>query len=207
MRKGVSLILSAPSGAGKTTICKALRGHLPDLKFAVSHTTRDMRKGEVEGVDYFFVSQNDFEAKINNKELLEWAKVHDRFYGTSFQSAENPLNNGYDTLLELDIQGVKALRDMEYLGIYILIFPPSIEELESRLRKRGTDTEEHIQLRINTGKKEIKKYKMYDYVLTNYVVEDTVNFILAILQAEKSRAHLYTPTSNDIKDLLQNGVD
>ncbi len=207
MRKGVSLILSAPSGAGKTTICKALRGHLPDLKFAVSHTTRDMRKGEVEGVDYFFVSQNDFEAKINNKELLEWAKVHDRFYGTSFQSAENPLNNGYDTLLELDIQGVKALRDMEYPGIYILIFPPSIEELESRLRKRGTDTEEHIQLRINTGKKEIKKYKMYDYVLTNYVVEDTVNFILAILQAEKSRAHLYTPTSSDIKDLLQNGVD
>ncbi len=207
MRKGVSLILSAPSGAGKTTICKALRGHLPDLKFAVSHTTRDMRKGEVEGVDYFFVSQNDFEAKINNKELLEWAKVHDRFYGTSFQSAENPLNNGYDTLLELDIQGVKALRDMEYPGIYILIFPPSIKELESRLRKRGTDTEEHIQLRINTGKKEIKKYKMYDYVLTNYVVEDTVNFILAILQAEKSRAHLYTPTSSDIKDLLQNGVD
>jgi guanylate kinase len=207
MSKGVSLILSAPSGTGKTTICKVLRGHLPDLKFAVSHTTRDMRKGEVEGVDYFFVSQNDFEAKINNKELLEWAKVHDRFYGTSFQSAENPLNNGYDTLLELDIQGVKALRDMEYPGIYILIFPPSIEELESRLRKRGTDTEEHIQLRINTGEKEIKKYKMYDYVLTNYVVEDTVNVILAILQAEKSRAHLYTPTSSDIKDLLQNGVD
>ncbi len=195
MSKEVSLILSAPSGTGKTTICKVLRGYLPDLKFAVSHTTRDMRKGEVEGVDYFFVSQNDFEAKINNKELLEWAKV------------QNPLNNGYDTLLELDIQGVKALRDMEYPGIYILIFPPSIKELESRLRKRGTDTEEHIQLRINTGKKEIKKYKMYDYVLTNYVVEDTVNFILAILQAEKSRAHLYTPTSNDIKDLLQNGVD
>ena len=207
MKKGTSLILSAPSGTGKTTICKILRGHLPDLKFVTSHTTREMRKGEVEGVDYFFISKNEFETKINKKEFLEWAQVHDCFYGTSFQSAENPLSNGYNTLLELDIQGVKALRDMEYPGVYILIFPPSIEELESRLRKRGTDSEEHIQLRIDTGKKEIKKYKMYDYVLTNYVVENTVNVILAILQAEKSRAHLYTPTSPDLEDLLKDGVD
>jgi guanylate kinase len=207
MPKGFALILSAPSGTGKTTTCRILRKKLPELKISVSHTTRKIRKGEQEGLDYTFISQQEFEEKIKSKDFLEWAQVHNFYYGTSFQAADTSLENGHDTLLELDIQGVKSLRAMDYEGIYILILPPSIEEMQARLTKRGTDSEDRIRQRVETGKKEIKEYKIYDYVITNYVVEDTVNAILSILQAEKVRVTHYQPTSPDIETLLKNGVD
>jgi guanylate kinase len=207
MGEGMAIILSAPSGTGKTTTCKLLRKRLPDLKIAVSHTTRTIRDGEKDGVDYTFISQKEFENKTKNNEFLEWANVHNCYYGTSIQSVETSLKSGHDTLLEIDVQGVESLRKMKYQGIYILILPPSIQEMEVRLRKRGTDSEESIQQRIKTGKKEVKKYKMYDYVITNFVVEETVNTILSILQAEKSRSCLYTPTSPDIEKILKDGVD
>jgi guanylate kinase len=207
MSKGFALILSAPSGTGKTTTCRVLREKLPDLKISVSHTTREIRKGEKEGLDYTFISQQAFEEKIKSKDFLEWAQVHNFYYGTSFQAAETSLENGHDTLLELDVQGVESLRAMGYKGIYILLLPPSVEEMQARLIKRGTDSEDHIRQRVETGKKEIKKYKIYDYVITNYVVEDTVSAILSILQAEKVRAIHYQPTSPGIKALLKDGVD
>jgi guanylate kinase len=207
MPKGFALILSAPSGTGKTTTCRILREKLPDLKIAVSHTTRKIRKGEKEGLDYTFISQQEFEEKIKSKDFLEWAQVHNFYYGTSFQAADTSLESGHDTLFELDIQGVEALRAMDYQGVYILILPPSIKEMQARLNKRGTDSEDCILQRVETGKKEIKKYKIYDYVITNYVVEDTVNTILSIQQAEKVRATLYQPTSPDIEALLKDGVD
>ena len=207
MPKGFALILSAPSGTGKTTTCRVLREKMPDLKISVSHTTRKIRKGEKEGLDYTFISQQEFEEKIKSKDFLEWAQVHNFYYGTSFQAADTSLENGHDTLLELDVQGVESLRAMDYEGIYILILPPSIEEMQTRLTKRGTDSEDSIRQRVETGKKEIKKYKIYDYVITNYVVEDTVNAILSILQAEKVRATHYQPTSPDIEVLLKDGVD
>jgi len=207
MPKGFALILSAPSGTGKTTICRVLREKLTDLKISVSHTTREIRKGEKEGLDYNFISQKEFEQKIKSKDFLEWAQVHNFYYGTSFQAAEKSLKNGHDTLLELDVQGVESLRAMDYEGIYILILPPSVEEMQTRLTKRGTDSEDCIRQRVETGKKEIKEYKIYDYIITNYVVEDTVNAILSILQAEKVRATHYQPTSPDIEALLKDGVD
>ena len=207
MPKGFALILSAPSGTGKTTTCRILREKMPDLKISVSHTTRKIRKGEKEGLDYTFISQQEFDEKIKSKDFLEWAQVHNFYYGTSFQAADASLKNGHDTLLELDVQGVESLRAMDYEGIYILILPPSVEEMQARLTKRGTDSEDHIRQRVETGKKEIKKYKIYDYVITNYVVEDTVSAILSILQAEKVRATYYRPTSPDIELLLKDGVD
>jgi guanylate kinase len=207
MPKGFALILSAPSGTGKTTTCRLLREKLPDLKIAVSHTTREIREGEKEGLDYFFISQQEFEGKIKKNDFLEWAKVHNFYYGTSFQATDTFINSGHDTLLELDVQGVEALRAMDYQGIYILILPPSIKEMEARLNKRGTDSEDRIRQRVETGKEEIKKYKMYDYVITNHVVEDTVNAILSILQAEKVKASHYRPASPDIEMLLKDGAD
>jgi len=207
MPKGFALILSAPSGTGKTTTCRVLREKLPDLKISVSHTTREIRKGEKEGLDYTFISQQEFEEKIKSKDFLEWAQVHNFYYGTSFQAADTSLENGHDTLLELDVQGVESLRAMDYEGIYILILPPSVEEMQARLTKRGTDSEDRIRQRVETGKKEIKKYKIYDYVITNYVVEDTVSAILSILQAEKLRTTHYQPTSPGIEALLKDGVD
>ena len=207
MGKGFAIILSAPSGTGKTTTCNRLREKLPDLKFAVSHTTRTIRNGEEEGVDYIFISQKEFEDKIRNKDFLEWARVHDFYYGTSLQPADTLLKNGCDTLLELDVQGVETLRKTQYQGIYILLLPPSIEEMKARLIKRGTNSEESILRRIETGKREIKKYKMYDYVITNHEVENTVDAILSILQAEKVKVSHYSPPSPDIEELLKDGVD
>ncbi len=207
MGKGFAIILSAPSGTGKTTTCNLLRKKLPDLKVAVSHTTRAIRNGEKDGADYIFITQKEFEDKIKNKDFLEWARVHGSYYGTSLEPADSLLKSGYDTLLELDVQGVETLRKMKYQGVYVLILPPSIKEMEARLRKRGTDSEESIQQRIKTGKKEIKKYKMYDYVITNNEIEDTVNSILSILQAEKVRVAHYSPPSPDIEELLKDGVD
>lgn len=207
MPKGFAIIISAPSGTGKTTICNSLRESIPDLKFTISHTTRKIREGEVDGVDYIFISKNEFKNKIKNNDFLEWAQVHDNYYGTSLESADITINKGYDTLLEIDIQGVKSLRKMNYQGTYIIIFPPSIKELEVRLRKRGSDSEEKILQRVETGKKEIKKYKMYDYIVTNHVVEDTVNNLISIMQAEKFKVQHYLPNSPDIKLLLKDEVD
>ena len=199
---GLPIIISAPSGTGKTTTCKRLKQRLPNLKIATSHTTRKIRKGECEGVDYFFISKEEFESKKNNNDFLEWAKVHTEYYGTSFESLDKHRQNGFDILLELDIQGVKSLRNMDFEGIYIMILPPSIEEMKKRLEIRGTETEEDIESRLKTGKEEIKDYKKYNYVITNFEVEETVESILAIVRAEKSRVTQYIPTSEDIKELL-----
>ena len=201
-QKGLPIIISAPSGTGKTTTCKRLIQRMPNLKIATSHTTRKIRDGETDGVDYFFISKKQFETKRDNKDFLEWAQVHNEYYGTSFESIEKPQQEGFDILLELDVQGVDSLRNMKFNGVYIFILPPSIEEMTKRLRKRGTETEESIEIRVNTGKEEIKNYKKYDYVITNFDVEETVESILSIVQSEKSRVSHYIPTSDDIKELL-----
>ena len=201
-QKGLPIIISAPSGTGKTTTCKRLIQRMPNLKIATSHTTRKIRDGETVGVDYFFISKKEFETKRDNKDFLEWAQVHTEYYGTSFESIEKPQQEGFDILLELDVQGVDTLRNMKFNGAYILILPPSIKEMMNRLRKRGTETEESIEIRVNTGKEEIKNYKKYDYVITNFDVEETVESILSIVQSEKSRVSHYIPTSDDIKELL-----
>lgn len=201
-KEGLPIIISAPSGTGKTTTCKQLKQRLPNLKIATSHTTRKIREGEWEGVDYFFISKEEFESKKNNNEFLEWAQVHTEYYGTSLESIEKHRQKGFDILLELDVQGVNTLRKMDFKGIYILILPPSIEEMTKRLRNRGTETEESIERRLKTGKEEIKSYKKYDYVITNFEVQETVESILAIVRAEKARVTRYIPTSEDIKELL-----
>ena len=199
---GLPIIISAPSGTGKTTTCKRLKQRLPNLKIATSHTTRKIRKDETQGVDYFFISKEEFESKKNNNDFLEWAKVHREYYGTSFEALEKHRQNGFDILLELDIQGVNSLRNIDFEGIYIMILPPSIEEITKRLKNRGTETEEDIKERLKTGKEEIKDYKKHDYVITNFEVEETVESILAIVRAEKLRVARYIPTSEDIKELL-----
>ena len=202
IKAGLPIIISAPSGTGKTTTCKRLKERFPALKIAISHTTRKIRDGELEGVDYYFVSNKEFEARREGNQFLEWAQVHTEYYGTSFETIEKYSQKGFDILLELDVQGVNSLRKMNFEGVYILILPPSIEEMTKRLRKRGTETEESIERRINTGKEEIKSYKKYDYIITNFEVEETVDSILAIIRAEKSSVIRYAATSEDIKDIM-----
>jgi len=201
-KPGIPFIISAPSGTGKTTICGILKKRLPDLQFAVSHTTRSKRKGEEEGVDYYFISKEEFEHKIEDTDFLEWAQTHGNYYGTSFSTITEHTQKGQDLLLELDVQGVESLRSSNYQGVFILILPPSLAELKRRLEFRGTESPEKISSRLETGRNEILQYKLFDYVLTNNVVEDTVNNIISIMNSEKLRSNLYCPQSEDIQKLL-----
>ena len=195
--------MSAPSGTGKSTISKQLRLELPNLKFSISHTTRPVRPKEQDGIDYFFVSKNEFEQKIDNKEFLEWANVHGNYYGTTLDSVRKIQNMGNHIVIELDVQGANILRKINFEGVFIMILPPSFEELRKRLKKRSTESDEKIQKRLEVGKKEITHYPSYDYVVTNDDVKKSVQTILNIIKAEEQRSYRYTPTAKDIVEALQ----
>lgn len=200
-------ILSAPSGTGKTTTCKLLKQKLPELKFNVSHTTRKARNGETEGIDYHFISQTDFEKKIQRGEFLEWAKIHKQYYGTTFDTVDRHRENGDDILIELDVQGTQSLRKINYKAVYIFMLPPSLKELEVRLNQRNTETENTIRERMEVGKNEIKQLTLYDYILTNFDVEETAENLLSIIRAERCRIELYHPSSPDLSSLLDNRIN
>ncbi len=204
---GIIFILSAPSGTGKTTVCKLLKQKLPDLKFSISHTTREPRDGEAEGTAYHFISQKEFEEKIKRGEFLEWAKVFEKHYGTAFESVNRHLNNGKDVLIELDVQGAQSLRDINYKAIFIFMMPPSLEELKTRLNKRGTESTSKIQDRLETSKKEMQQSPLYDYILTNSDTEETTNNLISIITAEHSRKERYKPSSPDFKNLMNDRVN
>ncbi len=204
---GIIFILSAPSGTGKTTICELLKQKLPDLKFSISHTTREPRDGEANGTDYHFISQKEFEEKITRGEFLEWAKVHKKYYGTTFESADRHRQNGEDVLIELDVQGAQSLRDINYKAVFIFMMPPSLEELKTRLNKRGTESASKIQDRLEISKKEMRRSPLYDYILTNIDTEETTNNLISIITAEHSRKERYKPSSPDFKNLINDKVN
>ena len=191
--EGIPFIISAPSGTGKTTACKILKEKLPDLKFSISHTTRPARPGEADGKDYYFVSADEFRKKVDRGEFLEWAKVHNNYYGTAFETVNAFRQNGLDLLLDLDVQGVQSLRKLKFPGVFIFILPPSIAELNRRLKNRGTETEDAIKERIEVGKKEMTQYPLYDYVVTNIHIDETVANLISIIRSERCRAHRYQP--------------
>ncbi|MEC7640973.1 MAG: guanylate kinase [Nitrospinota bacterium] len=201
--KGLSFIISAPSGTGKTTVCNILKGRMPSLKHSISHTSRAPRPNEKNTIDYYFVSELEFKAMIDRNEFIEWAVYLENYYGTSKETVNVLSQDGCDILLELDVQGAISLRKMNFDGVFILILPPSVEDLGRRLRGRSTEPEDLIQKRIETGKREISQYQTYDYVVTNFDSQNVVNTILAIIQAEKSRSDRYRPTSPDIETILK----
>jgi len=202
---GIIFILSAPSGAGKTTVCKLLKKKLPKLKFSISHTSREPRAGEVEGTDYHFITQKEFEKKIKGGEFLEWAKVFKNYYGTASESVDRHLIKGEDVLIELDVQGAQSLRNINYKAVFIFMMPPSLRELEARLNKRGTEPAGIIKDRIKVSKKEIQQSMLYDYILTNIEKEETTSNLQAIIKAEQLRKERHQPSSPDIKTLIDNG--
>ena len=204
-QEGLPIIISAPSGAGKTTLCQVLKKRLPDLNFSVSHTTRPPRKNEQDGIDYHFIPKELFLEMTDRGDFLEWAKIHDNYYGTARQNIEDTLQKGKDLVLELDVQGVEALRTLKYQGVYIFVLPPSLEELEKRLSGRGTEQEAQIKQRLETGKKEIAKSHLYDYAVTNVNVDESVDTILSIIQAEKKRMSRYQPDCPEIRKIIESG--
>jgi guanylate kinase len=187
VRRGILFILSAPSGAGKTTLAHQILERTPDLRLSVSYTTRAPRPGEKEGRDYHFINEAQFEAMRTAGAFAEWAQVHGFLYGTARAPLDEALVNGRDFLLDIDIQGARQLKTAYPEAISIFILPPSWRELEARLRSRGTDHEEVITRRLQRAREETLALGAYDYLVVNDRVDRALAVLLGIIQAERAR--------------------
>lgn len=185
--KGVLLVVSGPSGAGKGTICQLLRDQLPDLGYSISVTTRQPRTGEVDGVNYFFKTVPEVKEMIAAGELLEYAEVYGNYYGTPRKYVEDLLNSGRDVLLEIDIQGALQIKKRFPEGVFVFIVPPSLDELSARIYKRGTDSEEVIKRRMASAAGELTYAQEYDYIIVNDIAEKAAKKVLTIMEAERYR--------------------
>ncbi|MTI47731.1 guanylate kinase [Sporosalibacterium faouarense] len=187
MSKGLLIVVSGPSGAGKGTICKKLLKKNKDIQLSISATTRSPRTGEVDGVNYYFEDKEKFKAMIGNNEFLEYAEVYGNYYGTPRKNIEEKLEKGIDVLLEIDIQGALNVKNIYSDGVFIFVLPPSMEELKKRIIGRGTETQEAIKKRFNSAYKELDYAFKYDYGVINDEVDEAVKKVEAIIIAEKCK--------------------
>jgi guanylate kinase len=189
-RQGCLFVLSAPSGSGKTTLVRLLLSSIDGIEFSVSFTTRPIRDAERDGVDYHFVTEDAFRAKIAAGEFLEWAEVHGNLYGTGRAETERFRASGQDVLLDVDVQGADQVRKAEPDAVTVFIMPPSFGALEARLRGRRQDSSRVIAGRLEAAGREMLRYPDYHYVLINESVPETAAVLKAIVVAERSRPHL-----------------
>jgi guanylate kinase len=186
--KGLLIVLSGPSGVGKGTVRKEIFSQEDtQFEYSISMTTRLPREGEVDGVDYFFKSREEFERLIEQGKLLEYAEFVGNYYGTPEDYVRETINNGKDVFLEIEVQGAQQIRDKFPEGLFIFLAPPSLSELQNRITTRGTETEELILNRMTTARKEIEMMDLYDYVVENDTVEHATDKIKSIVQAEHCR--------------------
>jgi len=190
-RKGVLLVFSGPSGAGKGTVCKELKQNNIAFRLSISATTRPPRSGEVDGVHYYFLKKDIFKEMIEDDQLLEWAEVYGNYYGTPRRFVQEELDQGNDVILEIDIQGALQVKEKFPEAVLIFIAPPSKSELELRLISRRTDSWEEIQKRLGCTIGEMKLASRYDYIVINDEVMRAVEKVLAILTAERSRPQYF----------------
>ena len=186
--KGLLLVVSGPSGAGKGTICGLLRKALPDLAYSVSVTTRAPREGEVDGKDYFFKTVSQVKDMIFRGELLEYAQVYGNYYGTPKPYVMGLLNEGRDVLLEIDVQGALQIKKVFPDGVFVFVVPPTLSELRARIYNRGKDTEEVIEKRLKEATHELRYASKYDYIIVNDIAKKAANRVLTLLEAERYRA-------------------
>jgi len=191
--KGSLFIVSAPSGAGKTTLCRMLVSSLANLKFSVSYTTRSARPDEMNDRDYTFVSREDFLRMTKAGEFIEWAEVHGELYGTSEKRVRKLLDAGSDVVLDIDTQGAMEIKKRYDKGVYIFILPPSVEALRKRLEKRMTDSGEEITRRLKRAVIEIKTFRQYDYVIINDILENALREFEAIIISHRVSTELIDP--------------
>ncbi|MFY9139999.1 MAG: guanylate kinase [Thermacetogeniaceae bacterium] len=184
--KPILIVVSGPSGSGKGTLCRMLRKALPDLVYSISLTTRQPRVNEKNGVDYIFVSREEFQKHIEAGDFLEWAEVYGNYYGTLRSTVEENLLAGKDVLLELDIQGGQQVKRIFPDAVLIFIMPPSLDELSKRIIGRGTDDAKTINMRLSCAPEELLAARKYDYVVKNDVIERAVQELLTIIKREKS---------------------
>jgi guanylate kinase len=186
-RQGILFIISAPSGAGKTTLASRLFQEAPDLRSSISYTTRAPRTGEVNGRDYHFVNEEQFIQMRNAGAFAEWASVHEFYYGTPRAPVDDAITQGRDLLLDIDVQGATQLKATYPEAVSLFVLPPSWHELERRLRGRGTDTEAVITRRLHRAREEAREFSAYDYWIVNDNLERAVSLLHAILTAERAR--------------------
>jgi guanylate kinase len=185
-KHGILFVVSAPSGAGKTTLVRKVISQLPKVSLSVSYTTRAPRPGEEKGVDYRFISRDEFSAMEREGKFIEWAPVHGDLYGTPRANVER-LEHGEDLILEIDTQGARKIREAFPDGILIFILPPSLEVLGGRLRTRGGDSEEAIAARLRNAQKELDQMAWYDYIVVNAEIEGATQELASIIRAERCK--------------------
>jgi len=176
-------IVSAPSGSGKTTLLQRLLPSFSDLRFSISHTTRQPRTGETNGVDYFFVDRPEFLSMVDRGAFLEWAEYYGQLYGTSHHFVEQHLSEGCDVILDIDVQGARQVKSRIPEAIAVFILPPSFAELERRLRSRRLESDEAIHRRLEIAKGEIPYYRDYDYIVVNEVLEKSIQLLESIVRS------------------------
>lgn len=192
-RKGDLFVISAPSGTGKTTLASALLELLPDLRHSVSYTTRKRRPGEIDGMDYKFIGEEEFTRMAEACDFLEWARVHGNFYGTSEKGLKAMTGQGVDVLLDIDTQGARQVRKKIPEAVLIFILPPSLKGLKERLEGRKTDSPEEIKRRLKKALDEINEYKIYDYVIVNDIFEKALEELNAIVLARRASVDKVDP--------------
>ena len=184
-RRGILFIISAPSGTGKTTLCKQLTTNLPDLWHSISYTTRQPRLGEEHGREYYFIDEQPFQEMINRNEFVEWARVYGNLYGTPWKSLTEKIDQGIDVLLEIDVQGAMQVRKRFEDSVSIFILPPSMAVLRSRLQTRASDTVEEIQRRLHKVKEEVWSYREYAYIVRNDDINRSIRDLESIFWSER----------------------
>jgi guanylate kinase len=192
------IVVSAPSGAGKTSLCREIRKIVANLGYSVSHTTRAPRPGEVDGHDFHFVSEDVFRRMVDREEFAEWALVHGNLYGTAARPLEAALERGEDILLDIDTQGARQLRTRYPQGLYVFVVAPSLKELELRLRERKSDKEQEIARRLTRAVDEIAAWREYDYLIVNRYLDEAVRQLACIVEAERCRTSRLTLSLPDL---------
>ncbi len=186
-KKSLIVVISAPSGAGKTTLCKRLLQSSPSFICSVSFTTRPPRKNEIEGVDYYFVSREEFQKMVDARKFVEWAEVHGQLYGTSANLLNKAIEAEKDVVLEVDVEGGTQIKKNYPQAVLTFLLPPSWQELEKRLRSRRTEDYERVKERIKQAKKEIDYAPYYDYLIINDDINRALDDLTAIIRAERCR--------------------
>lgn len=199
--RGTVFVISAPSGAGKSTLCEKLLKKIPELGLSVSYTTRSPRRGEVNDIHYTFISKRKFKGMIEREEFAEWAMVHGNLYGTALKRLRKMNNDGYDIILDIDVNGAAQIRKRYDNAVYIFILPPSMQALRTRLAGRKTETEERIQERLDNAKAEISGYIQYDYIVVNDKIDTAYKELESIIKATKLK------TENTNNRLIENLIN
>lgn len=184
-KKGIIFVVSAPSGAGKTSLCREVAQKVPNLEYSVSYTTRPPRPGEVHGKDYFFVDDATFRNRIDKNDFIEWAEVHGNLYGTSRELLMDWVDRGIDVILDIDSQGAMTLKKKYNDGVYIYILPPSFEVLRQRLIDRRSDSPEEVSRRLQKAREEIWNYRQYYYLIVNVEFKKALKELEAVILAER----------------------